>query len=526
VPLVPPARRRACLLVPLLLVGALLLGAPGPSPAAAADVPGPAYRPPVDGPVVEPFSPPATPYGPGNRGVDYAPAPGTPVRAAAAGRVVFAGPVAGSRHVTLLHPDGLRTSYSFLATVDVVLGAEVAAGAPVGTSGAELHFGVRSGDTYVDPLSVLASDLDRVHLVPNVPPSPGGHRSEGLALLSTALDHLSDGRLRTLAHYVEALDPRLRTQSVVTGVVAATTGPCTPEDDVPPPSVDRRIAVLVGGLGTTSERAAVDRIATDALGYASADVVRFSYAGGRTPDRPAAGALAAVPATSYGRSQSQGDLVEAGTRLRALLADIARRAPGVPIDVLAHSQGGVVTQIALVGLGGGAPIPAEVDLVATMGSPHDGADLATAVSALEQEPFGRDLLAGAGRALGVDLDPAAPAAGQLSETSSLMASLAAAPRPAGVRLLTIGARGDLTVPAGHTRLWDAPQAVVDLTGRDAHTDLPGSGATRRELALAIAGRPPTCTSVPDALADHGTAEAISLIEDALGFTAWRASLGP
>ena len=77
------------------------------------------YRPPVDAPVTDPFRPPLTPYGPGNRGIEYATVPGTLVRAAADGLVVFAGPVAGALHVTVLHGDGIRTSYSFLAVIRV-----------------------------------------------------------------------------------------------------------------------------------------------------------------------------------------------------------------------------------------------------------------------------------------------------------------------------------------------------------------------------------------------------------------------
>ena len=34
------------------------------------------YQPPVDAPVTDPFRPPLTPYGPGNRGIDYATVPG------------------------------------------------------------------------------------------------------------------------------------------------------------------------------------------------------------------------------------------------------------------------------------------------------------------------------------------------------------------------------------------------------------------------------------------------------------------
>src|SRR5205085_1070721 len=64
------------------------------------------YRPPVDASVVDPFRPPPQPWAAGNRGLDYATRPGQEVRAAADGEVVFAGAVADSLHVVLLHPDG------------------------------------------------------------------------------------------------------------------------------------------------------------------------------------------------------------------------------------------------------------------------------------------------------------------------------------------------------------------------------------------------------------------------------------
>jgi murein DD-endopeptidase MepM/ murein hydrolase activator NlpD len=67
------------------------------------------------------------------------------VRASGDGTVVFAGAVAGTLHVTLSHADGLRTSYSFLATVEVVVGQRLRQGDRLGTSGDRFHFGVRSG---------------------------------------------------------------------------------------------------------------------------------------------------------------------------------------------------------------------------------------------------------------------------------------------------------------------------------------------------------------------------------------------
>jgi murein DD-endopeptidase MepM/ murein hydrolase activator NlpD len=112
------------------------------------------YRPPVDAPVIDPFRPPAQPWLPGNRGLEYAIPPGTLVRAIGPGVVSFAGPVAGSLHVTVTHPDGLRSSYSFLAAVRTVVGATVAAGDVVGVAAARLHLGVRRGDRYLDPASL------------------------------------------------------------------------------------------------------------------------------------------------------------------------------------------------------------------------------------------------------------------------------------------------------------------------------------------------------------------------------------
>lgn len=125
------------------------------------------YDPPVDAPVTDPFRPPPQPWLPGNRGLEYATSPGTAVRAAADGVVTFAGAVAGSLHVTIRHPDGIRTSYSFLASVAVRAGAVVPRGTVVGRTGRRLHVGARRGDTYIDPASLWGPQgPPRVRLVP------------------------------------------------------------------------------------------------------------------------------------------------------------------------------------------------------------------------------------------------------------------------------------------------------------------------------------------------------------------------
>ncbi|WSU05991.1 M23 family metallopeptidase [Streptomyces sp. NBC_01124] len=115
--------------------------------------------------VLRGWEPPATPYGPGHRGVDLAAAGGTPVRAVAAGRVSFAGPVAGRGVVSLeLAGTGdppLRTTYAPVEAV-VEEGDVVAAGEVLGwvqPAGSHctgcLHWGLLRGDVYLNPLSLL-----------------------------------------------------------------------------------------------------------------------------------------------------------------------------------------------------------------------------------------------------------------------------------------------------------------------------------------------------------------------------------
>ena len=130
--------------------------------------------PPVTAPVADPFREPACPWCPGNRGLTYDVAAGTTVRAAAAGTVTFSGPVAGTFYVVVEHADGLRATYGGLAGSHLDAGEVVAAGAIVGQSAGDLHFGLRRGDRYIDPAPFLGRLVERARLVPTdgTPPRP------------------------------------------------------------------------------------------------------------------------------------------------------------------------------------------------------------------------------------------------------------------------------------------------------------------------------------------------------------------
>lgn len=132
------------------------------------------YVAPVAAPVRDPFRPPATPYGPGNRGLEHATEAGAEVHAAAGGAVTFAGRVAGTGYVTIQHADRARTTYGPLAEVGVAAGDPVAQGDVLGAAAGALLWTVRLGDAYLDPAILLAaSGQARARLVP-VPGALGG----------------------------------------------------------------------------------------------------------------------------------------------------------------------------------------------------------------------------------------------------------------------------------------------------------------------------------------------------------------
>ena len=152
--------------------------APRPAPVARA-VPAPrplpelapAHRPepgtphlvwPTSGAVVSRFA--ADVRGRPNNGIDLAAFAGMTVRAAAGGRVIFAGtePERFGQLIVIDHGGGWATAYAYLGKVVVREGASVRAGTPIariGTSGEAkkptLHFELRHDNAPRDPLPAL-----------------------------------------------------------------------------------------------------------------------------------------------------------------------------------------------------------------------------------------------------------------------------------------------------------------------------------------------------------------------------------
>jgi murein DD-endopeptidase MepM/ murein hydrolase activator NlpD len=115
---------------------------------------------PVNGPVVSPFG---MRWGRMHTGIDIAVSYGTPIHAAASGRVIYAGWMDGYGNLVFVdHGGGISTGYAHQSSIAVSNGQTVSQGQLIGYVGCtghcfgpHLHFEVRVNGSPVDPLGYL-----------------------------------------------------------------------------------------------------------------------------------------------------------------------------------------------------------------------------------------------------------------------------------------------------------------------------------------------------------------------------------
>ena len=159
----------------LLLVKMFVLAMATPA-SAGSRLPMPAGWPLSGSPVIQRgFDPPAVVWGSGHRGIDLAAQPGQAILAAASGTVSFVGSVAGKPVISIDH-GGVRTTYEPVIST-LRIGAAVGFGQMIGTLGTGghcgapsfgshcLHWGLREGKKYLDPLLLVGSPGGRLSLV-------------------------------------------------------------------------------------------------------------------------------------------------------------------------------------------------------------------------------------------------------------------------------------------------------------------------------------------------------------------------
>lgn len=471
--------KRTLALIVASMLAALVLGV---SPATAASW----LIPPVDAVIARRFEPPGTTWGPGHRGIDYAVPPGTAVRAIGAGTVVFAGRVADTVAVTIAHGDGMESTYSDLDEVLVAPGDVVDQGYWIGRTGSShdggqpgLHLGLKVEGAYVDPEAFIGPiGLGRaIRLAPLVWEPP------------------------------ETLPAVFRTP-----LLSATAPPdCDAEPRLSATPPNGNIAVLVAGIGSKTAggiSAALYDAGGSLLGYPEAVTYPFSYrgSGGNSLHEP------------YEPADTFGDIKAAGERLRELLERVAERYPGRSVDLIAHSQGGIVARSYLQ-LAAEAWDPAlpRVDHLVTFSTPHGGAPLAAGRAVLDETTGGRALLrAGSWWAShgGPVPDPYATSVAQLAPGSDLLRRLDREAVLYGTKVLSLAIANDVVVPADHARWQDYGSSVVAPEGVNGHDAVVTSSS-----ALAIAqgflrDAPPACRTAWD-LWGPRVGRAVSLAERAV-----------
>ena len=485
---------------------------------------------PVDGPVARPFDPPRSRFGAGHLGADLEVVAGAPVHAAGPGVVSFAGSIAGSRHVVIAHAGNLRTSYSFLATLAVRRGDQVTAGETIGTAGgvgeghdgSVLHFGLRTGETYVDPMALFRPlDLTEiVHLAPTtVPPHPQPSHDERRGLLA-GLVHGAGAALagagRLVVGAATTAERALAKQfplpaAAIAGTVAWYRQRRSCDAHAPPANGEggsgHRV-MLVAGIDSKQD-AEDPALALPAarLGYDAADTTYFSYADG----------------PGYTTRDTERRIFPAAQRLATQLRAMQRQEPGREVDLIAHSQGGVVVLafLDLIYKRDDKSYP-PLGTVVTLSSPLTGDALATAVGRAGKTIVGAigKRVVGAGLdAVGAHVAIDAQATSDLETDSELIKVLEATPLPDMVELTSIGAADDPIVSANHTRRPDARTTTVLPGGLNPHASIVKDPAALRVVRSALEGRALPCQSLLTSVVGTVLPFVISAFEEHAGTAA-------
>lgn len=419
--------------------------------------------PPVDAAIARRFEPPGFEWGPGHRGIDYAVTSGTAVRAVADGTVTFAGPVAGTIAVTIAHADGISSTYSDLASIEVEPGDRISQGTWIGRTGRAhpgtpgLHLGIKVDGEYADPEGFMGP-----------------------------LDTTTAIRLAPLVWEPPATLPA----SFRAPLLSANSSPeCEPVAPLSGAAPNDNVAVLVAGIGSKTRGGVSAELYEGGgrlLGYRPSDTYLFSYRGtaGRSLHEP------------YERADTFADIRVAARRLQRLLARIAVEQPGRRVDLIAHSQGGIVARTYLQLLATAwDDRAAPVDHLVTFSSPHEGAPLAGAREVLDDVPVGRALMMAGrwwSRNGGPLPDPYAPSIEQLSPGSELLQRLDSEAVLFGTRVLSLGIANDAVVPADRSGWRRYPTHVVGPEGLNGHDRVVTSDIARSIAKAFLRDGPATC----------------------------------
>lgn len=295
--------------------------------------------------------------------------------------------------------------------------------------------------------------------------------------------------------------------------------------DAPPPPNDN-IVVAVAGIGSHTDELSDGKIKAAAsmynmdlrtLGYSEDSIFHYSYKGieereGQGPYRLHA---------PYTREDTYQSLRDAAGLLARQVEEIHKLYPKKEIDIVAHSQGGLVAQYYLAALYQPKRLESpQVDHFVAIATPHGGADAAQLHRQIAGSEYGDFLLEGwdeLSRMTGLPR-PSSAAVQEMAEDSTFLTELDRLWNPEKVETTTIAATFDYVVTAPHTHLKGATHFTANLPTTfgsifNAHGDVVEANNTKQIIYGALSDDPVACTAFRDAVADHGIGNAISTVED-------------
>ena len=283
---------------------------------------------------------------------------------------------------------------------------------------------------------------------------------------------------------------------------ARSRGEC--DDDAPPADgtggSGHGVVVVAGINSSTAADGSTVGLPVERLGYDAGEVDYYSYADDGGP---------------YAREDSYVPIEEAALRLADQLRAHEAEHPGEEVDLLAHSQGGVVVMAFLTLVYDPAdPSYPPIGPVVTLSSPHEGAPLATAGVFIALSDAGRELLEHLPG--GLVPPPSAESPRDLAEGSDLLGRIHDAALLDNLEITSIGAALDVVVPASSTGLDGADHVIVNPWSLTSHNAILTDPDALRAVRSALEGRPPPCVSFGDALGGAVAPAVITSVEHATG----------
>jgi len=262
---------------------------------------------------------------------------------------------------------------------------------------------------------------------------------------------------------------------------------------------NHRVMIVAGIDSSITNGGPSSALPADKLGYEASEVSYYSYAQG---------------GGDYTPTDTEASLATAARRLGEQLQELERREPGREVDLLAHSQGGVVVAEFLTHVyQPGDPSYPPLGTAVMMASPLGGATGATVFDGLRRSMAGRQAL-NAAHAAGLP-NPNAESIAELSKHSEFMRAQRATRLPE-MQLTTIGASQDVIAPAGDTERRGAQHYTAIPRGLNGHSSIVTDSSALRATRAALERKPLPCQSLATTLTGTLLSTAIATAEQRIG----------